>query len=233
MNDDIASLGQPHAILFDLDGTLIDSAPDLADAVNTLLQDRGHAPLDLPVVTAMIGNGIRKLVERAFAASGHPVSGSELDGAYDAMLEIYGARLTNRTVLLEGARTTMATLAGAGLKLGVVTNKPQRFTETILEHFRLSAFADVVIGGDAGFERKPAPDMVLAALSRLGVHPSAALMVGDSPADAKSSRAAGVPVVLLRGGYTTVPVEDLEADAIIDRLEELLPLAGARLPALG
>ncbi len=80
MNDAIARLGQPRAILFDLDGTLIDSAPDLADSVNTLLEQRGHAPLALPAVTAMIGNGIRKLVERAFAASGHPIAGGELDG---------------------------------------------------------------------------------------------------------------------------------------------------------
>ncbi len=104
---------------------------------------------------------------------------------------------------------------------------------TILDHFAVSAFTDVVIGGDAGFERKPAPDMVLAALARLGVHPSAALMVGDSPADAQSARAAGVPTVLLRGGYTTVPVEELGADAVIDRLEELLPWRGTGAPALG
>lgn len=233
MNQFIARLGRPRSILFDLDGTLIDSAPDLAYSVNRLLEERGHAPLELPVVTAMIGNGIRKLVERAFAASGNPISGGELDGAYDTMLEIYGEHLHDRTVLLDGARETMTALAAAGLSLGVVTNKPQRFTETILDHFRLSAFAEVVIGGDAGFERKPAPDMVLAALARLGVSPSAALMVGDSAADAQSSRAAGVPVILLRGGYTTVPVEELKADAVIERLDELLALVSARPPALG
>ena len=210
-----------RAVLFDLDGTLIDSAPDLAASLNRVLGNHGLGPLRLTAVIGMIGNGIRKLVERGFVACGRRLEDAALDAAYAEMIETYGAHLTDETILLPGARETIAALRDAGLPLGLVTNKPQRETEAIVAHFGLGAFFAAVVGGDAGIEKKPAPDMLLAALSHLGVSASEAVMVGDSMADVKSARAAGARAILVRGGYTTVPVEDLDADAVLDRLDEL------------
>src|SRR4051812_15070573 len=140
----------PRAVLFDLDGTLIDSAPDIAAAANELLGRHGLGPLTLDQVVSMIGNGTRKLTERAFAATSGPLSPDALDERYAEMLEIYGRHLTGVTTLLPGAAELVAELRRQGARLGIVTNKPQRFIETILEHFGLAGDFDVVIGSDAG-----------------------------------------------------------------------------------
>lgn len=211
----------PRAILFDLDGTLIDSAPDLHAATNILLARHALGPLTLPQVVSMIGNGVKKLVERAFAAVGRPLEADALETEHEAMIGIYGDHLTVLTTLMPGAREAIEELRGRGVLLGVVTNKPQMPTEAILDHFHLSRFLGAVIGGDAGVEKKPAPDMIFAALERLGVAPEDAVVVGDSPADVGSARAAGVPVIAVRDGYTNVPVDELDADAVIATLADL------------
>ena len=211
----------PRAVLFDLDGTLIDSAPDLHASINILLMRRGLGPLSLPDVVSMIGNGVKKLVERAFIAVGHPLDADQLDLEYEAMIGIYADHLTVLTVLTPGAREIVEDLHAQGVLMGVVTNKPQMPTEAILDHFGLSAHLGAVVGGDAGVEKKPAPDMIFAALERLGVRPEDAVLVGDSLADVGSARAAGIPVIALRGGYTTVPVDEIGADIVIGRLADL------------
>ena len=222
--------GWPQAILFDLDGTLIDSAPDIAAATNRLLAGHGHGPLTLAEVRAMIGNGIAKLVERAFAARGEALSGDALHGRAADMMAIYGDHLTVETVLMPGAAEMVAAYHKARVKTGVVTNKPEGFTRTILAHFGLSPFVDVVVGGDTGPARKPAPDMLHHALAELGVSAARALMVGDSPADVDAARAAFMASVAVRGGYTNVPADDLGANIVIDRLSDL-PQAIERLKA--
>lgn len=211
----------PRAVLFDLDGTLIDSAPDLHASVNILLARRGLGPLTLPQVTSMIGNGVRKLVERAFSAAGHPLDADALDLEHEAMIGIYGDNLTVLTRLMPGAREVMDWLAEEGVRMAVITNKPQMPAEAILDHFGLSPLLSCVIGGDSGVEKKPAPDMVFAALERLGVQLEDAVLVGDSPADVGCARAAGLPVIVVRGGYTTVPVGEMGADLVIDALSGL------------
>jgi phosphoglycolate phosphatase len=211
-----------RAALFDLDGTLIDSAPDLAASVNIVLGLHGFLPLPLPAVVAMIGNGIRKLVERAFAANGVTLAGAALDAAYGDMMEVYGGNLTASTVLMPGARETLAAFRDAGVKIAVVTNKPQALTEAILEHFGLAALVDTAVGGDAGFERKPAPDMLLAALERLDAPRTEAIMVGDSHADIVSAKAAGIFAICVRGGYTTTAADELGADRVVDALPNLI-----------
>lgn len=211
----------PRAILFDLDGTLIDSAPDLHASVNILLARHGLGPLSLPEVVGMIGNGVKKLVERAFVAVGEPLDPETLEREHQAMIGIYGDHLTVLTVLTPGVADLFDALRAQGVLMAVVTNKPQMPTEAILDHFGLSAALGAVIGGDSVVEKKPAPDMVLAALDRLGVRLEDAVLVGDSLADVGCARAAGVPVIALRGGYTTVPVDEIGADAVIDRLADL------------
>lgn len=211
----------PRAVLFDLDGTLIDSAPDIREAVNELLARRSLGPLGLDQVKSMIGNGTKKLVERVFAATSGPLSPAELDQEYAVMTGIYGKHLTGVTTLLPGAREMLDGLRRDGVALGLVTNKPQRFIETILDHFRLSAAFGAVIGGDAGVPVKPAPGMLVAAMEELGSTPEDTVMVGDSASDVGAARAAGIPAVIRRGGYTTTPADALGADIVIDGLSEL------------
>lgn len=223
--------GWPRAILFDLDGTLIDSAPDLRASVNILLAGLGRPQLTLPRVRSMIGAGIPKLVERALAATGEPAEGEEFGRLVMEMMEIYASHLTVFTTLMPGARDAIEAALESGALLGVVTNKPQRPTEAILDHFRLAGDMAVVIGGDAGPPKKPAPDILLAALDRLGIDPGQALMVGDSAADVAAARAAGISVSVVRNGYATMPADELGADLVIDdlrRLGEAVAILGGR-----
>jgi len=220
--------GWPQALLFDLDGTLVDSAPDLASAVNRLLTAEGLDPLSLDAVRGMVGNGVRKLVERAFAAHGRTLDAAGLDAMSARMTRVYGERLTDETVLMAGAAETVAAYARAGVRLAVVTNKPEALSRRILAHFGLDAAIPVVVGGDTCATRKPEPEMLHEACAALGVAASRALMVGDSAADVDAARAAGVACVALRGGYTRVPIDELGADIVIDGLAEL-PQAIERL----
>lgn len=217
----IAGRGLPKAILFDLDGTLIDSAPDITAACNELLAARKLPALAVPQVTLMIGNGVEKLVERAFTAAGAPLPGAALQQAYRDMAPIYLRHITEYTTLMPGVREALAVLHVRGVRLGVVTNKPQAATREILVHFGLIELFKAVVGGDAVVAKKPAPDALFLALEKLGAQPSEALMVGDSKADVGAARAAGVPVVLIRGGYSQIPVEELGADLVLDSLVDL------------
>lgn len=220
--------GSPTAILFDLDGTLIDSAPDIAAAVNELLAGRDLPPLSVDQVKGMIGGGVTKLVERAFSASGSPLSGAALEEANRDMAPIYRRHLTGLTRLMPGVREVLTHFHLNGTAMGVVTNKPQLATREILLHFHLTEYLGAIVGGDAVTKLKPAPDALLLALDQLEVEPYEALMVGDSVSDVGAARAAGMPVVLLRGGYTHVPVEELGADLVCDGLLDL-PAAMQRL----
>jgi phosphoglycolate phosphatase len=211
----------PKAILFDLDGTLIDSAPDITAAVNELLDGRGLPPLTLPQVKSMIGNGVEKLVERAFAASGRPLSKTGLEEANREMAPIYRRHTTRLTRLMPGAAEALAQLHVAGVLMGVATNKPQLATREILQHFRLAERLGAIVGGDAVTRKKPAPDALLLALEQLRTEPHEALMVGDSVTDVEAARAAGLPVAIIRGGYTQVPADELGADLVCDSLLDL------------
>ncbi|CDX13038.1 phosphoglycolate phosphatase [Mesorhizobium plurifarium] len=220
----------PRAILFDLDGTLIDSAPDIAAAVNELLAGRDLPPLGIDQVKTMIGGGVMKLVERAFAAFGSPLSGGALEDANRDMAPIYRRHLTGLTRLMPGVREALTHFHLNETAMGVVTNKPQLATREILLHFHLTEYLGAIVGGDAVTKLKPAPDALLLALDQLQVEPYEALMVGDSVSDVGAARAADMPVALLRGGYTQVPVEELGADLVCDSLLDL-PSAMQRLQA--
>jgi phosphoglycolate phosphatase len=207
--------------LFDLDGTLVDSAPDLADAIGELMRQYDLAPHSLAAVRGMVGHGIEKLVERAFRAHGVVLSAGQLAERYERMMDIYGRHLTARTTLLPGALEALEDAKARGLGTAVVTNKPEGFSRTILAELGLAGFVDVVVGGDSGFARKPAPDMLLAACRMLGLDPLAVEMVGDSAADVASACAARIRSVVVRGGYTDRPAEELGADHVIGSLAEL------------
>ncbi len=222
----------PKAVLFDLDGTLVDSAPDLRAALNELLSGSGLPPVPLDAVKTMIGHGVRTLVERGFAYSGRALSEAELDREHEAMLPIYGRHLTGLTILLPGAIEALTFLRAAGVKLAVVTNKPSQFTGAVLDHYGFTPLLDFWIGGDGGVPKKPAPDMLLHALRKLSAKPVESVMVGDGIADMISARAANVTSVLVeQGGYRTAAVNEMGADIVIPTLIELPEALGFTIAA--
>lgn len=210
-----------RAVLFDLDGTLVDSARDLHGAINVVLRRHGLAELSLTQVIGMVGDGVGKLTERAFEAQGAPLDAAALQQTTAEMVAVYSARLTELTTLLPGAVDAVAALAAKGVGLAVVTNKPHGAAVAILAHFGLAAPMDVIVGGDSGLPRKPAPDMLRFAIDALGVEASETVMVGDGAADINGARAAGVRAVAVRGGYAHSPVDSLGADLVIDSLADL------------
>ena len=195
--------------------------PDITLAVAELMATEGLEPFAEADVRAMVGHGLRVLVRRALAARGRVPSPAEFEIVVGRMLEIYPRHLTGRTTLLPGVVECLDTLAAADCAVALVTNKLQSAAATVLDHFGLSDRFSIILGDQEGLSDlapKPEPDMLLHAISFVGVGPADALMVGDSEADMASARAAGVFSVAVRGGYCSEPIEDLEPDVVIDSL---------------
>ncbi len=213
-------MGVTQVIIFDLDGTLVDSAGDIALAASRVLAVRGLPALSREMVIPLIGEGARRLMERALfeARDGaREPSPADVDEALAEFLATYAANLTQTTVAYAGVDETLAALTAQGYRHAVCTNKPEAHARTILHRLGLDGHFASVIGGDSvAGTRKPDPAMVQPILDFFGVAPSAAILVGDSPTDVRLARAAGMPVVVRRGGYSTVPAADLGADRLID-----------------
>jgi phosphoglycolate phosphatase len=211
------------AIIFDLDGTLVDSALDLQNAVNTLLDGEGLRTVALDEVKSMIGDGVTKLVERALARTGGDLS--RLPVLAHRFLTIYEADASRHTETYPGVLDTLEGLRRLGLRLALVTNKPQAATISILTSLRLNPFFDAIVGGDTLPERKPHPASILLALEQLGIQPEAALMVGDNYHDVQAARAAGLRAFVVTYGYSHKPHAELGADRLLESMSELLPIA--------
>jgi phosphoglycolate phosphatase len=204
-----------EGLVFDLDGTLVDSLPDLAEAINQLMAVHGlpaHTPL---AVAHMVGKGVRVLVAKAFLANGVTPTDPFLAAAIDRYLGFYEPRATRLTRLFPFVAETVRALAPR-YALAVCTNKPTAVSRAIVEAFGLGADIPVVVGGDSGVPPKPEPDMLWLTARRLSLPPERCLMIGDSGNDVVSARAAGLPVALVRYGYTDVPADQLGADFVVD-----------------
>jgi phosphoglycolate phosphatase len=186
-----------RTLVFDLDGTLVDSARDLAEAASELLDSYGGPPLDVATVVPMVGDGAPVLVQRALSHGGLD---PDTPGALDRFLAIYGRRLLEHTTPYEGMLEVLALLTRFG-RLAVLTNKPRRASEAILEQLGLRGFFAEVIGGDGPHPRKPDPSALRALLSATD---GLGMMIGDSPADAETARAAACPFVLAAYGFGVV-----------------------------
>ncbi len=210
------------AVVFDLDGTLIDSAPDLHTALNRLLAGQQRPALTIEQVKLMIGDGVVKLMERAFAATGKEIAATELAAMADAFLEDYEMNSAVLTRPFPGAVEALARLGGEGYRLGLCTNKPQAATMQTLASLGLADYFQAVIGGDQlPGVRKPDSCHLLATLERLGVAASGAIMVGDNANDVAAAHGAGMPVILVTFGYSRTPAAELGADAVIESFDEL------------
>jgi phosphoglycolate phosphatase len=216
------ALFRVDGVIFDLDGTLVDTARDIVGAVDALLAEYGRAPVGLAAGCAMIGDGARVLVDRAFAATGGPPDDRE--AALARWFEIYGADIARHSRPYPNVRETLAALRARGLKLAVCTNKAGGPARQLLEALDLAAQFDAIVGGDVP-HRKPDPRHLTLAAELLGLQPNACLMVGDSPNDAAAAKAAKMKLVVVDWGYTPVPPAALGGDATIGdfaRLEELI-----------
>ncbi len=217
-------ISQPliKAVLFDLDGTLIDSAPDLHVAANKLLKEENLHTISLEQIISMIGDGVPKIVERAFAATGYIMNEGELGGFVKRYLAFYEPHAANLTFPFPGGVECLKRLRLKGYELAICTNKPFNATQRILSGLGLTGLFSAVIGGDTlpGI-KKPDPRHLLAALEIMKISPKNAIMIGDHANDVKAGRAAGIPVIICRFGYTNGPAENLEGDLVIDHFDEL------------
>lgn len=217
-------MGHLKAVVFDLDGTLVDSAPDLGAASNQLLAQLGRTPLDLAQVRPMIGDGVRRLVERAIAATGGMPPGADLEELTERFLELYEPIVARITRPYPGVAETLPRIAQLGLTLAVCTNKPERLSRALLRALRLDNHFAAVVGGDSAPARKPDPRHLLFTLDRIGAAPAQTLFVGDNEHDVATARGARVPVVVVSYGYCRVPIADLAADAEIAEFPALLDI---------
>jgi len=220
------------AVLFDLDGTLIDSVGDIRAALNASFAERGLCQFDRGAVVAMIGSGARTLVARAFdqcapearnAAAAGLGQDALIDELYRDFIARYEADSTSRTTLFPGAGACLERLAGDGIRLGIVTNKPQGLTDAILDAMGLAHLFGAVVGASDQRALKPEPDMLLTALAMLDCSAEDAVFVGDSPADSGAAVSAGVPFVLITHGYGTPSGDAALAALTIRRFDELYP----------
>ncbi len=210
---------EANAIIFDLDGTLIDSRADLTTAVNLTRRGFGLEPLPLETVAKFVGEGLRNLISRAW-----PDAGDRLDAAVEQARRHYGQHLLDETVLYPGVETAVRGLHAAGWKLGVVTNKPQEFSDEILRGFGLHGCFSMVIGGGSGLPMKPDPAPLLAVLERCGVKASPdSWMAGDHFTDLEAGRRAGLSRCYCRFGFGDPRDEayDLAVDSLPEFVEHL------------
>ena len=210
-----------EALVFDLDGTLIDSAPDVCASVNRVFKAKGRRELSLDEAKDMIGWGGRVLMEKALAATGDPGSEDEIDDTLRAFLKSYADHPAELTTVFPGAVEALETFKAAGVKLGICTNKPTATTTPVLKALGLDGYFDVVSCGDAVPHKKPDGRHVLQVIEQLGATVDTAAMIGDSENDIHAANDAGVRSVCVTFGYAHVPLEDIGADALIDRFEDL------------
>jgi len=208
-------------IVFDLDGTLIDTAPDLIDTLNVVLARHDVAPVAFDQARTMIGAGVKPLLQRALASRGKQFPPDEIDRLFAEYLEIYSAHIADRSRPFPGLEPALDALTGQGCRLAVCTNKLEWLSVKLLAELKLASRFAAVCGQDTFTMRKPDPDMLRLTIVRAGGDTGHAVMVGDSMTDVATARAAGIPVVAVDFGYTETPPAELGADRLISHFDAL------------
>jgi phosphoglycolate phosphatase len=212
-------------IAFDLDGTLVESAPDLIGALNVVLAEHGLAPFPIVAARHLLGGGPRRMLERAFREAGASASEAELDALMARYVPLYLDHIADHSHVYEDVEMVLDGFRAAGARLLVCTNKRTDLSNALLDAVGLLDRFDAVVGPDRVSARKPDPAHLIEAIAIAGGWLDRALMVGDSAADVGAARRANVPVVAVSWGYTDIPPAELGADAVIDRFAELPAVA--------
>jgi phosphoglycolate phosphatase len=215
-------------IAFDLDGTLVDTAPDLVGTLNVILAEEGLRPLAMAHARDLIGHGARRLLERGFQAAGAPLPAERMPGLFDRFLARYLAHIADESRPFPGVVDALEALRADGARLAVCTNKPTGLSNALLDALDLGRLFEAVVGPDRAPAAKPDPRHLEAAVTAAGGTLGRAILVGDAATDAGAARAAGVPLILVSFGYTETPAAELKPDILIDHFDEL-PDACARL----
>ncbi|MFO1016148.1 MAG: phosphoglycolate phosphatase [Hyphomonadaceae bacterium] len=218
-------------IVFDLDGTLVDTAPDLVRALNQTMDLEGLPRIKLDTVRNLIGRGSRVMIERAAALSGVTFRDERLDALRDEFVTFYRADIARESRPYPGVVDALDELAALGAKFAVCTNKPTELSQLLLDALALSARFSAIVGADSVTERKPHPDHYLAAVSRAGGTVRRSFMVGDTSIDVAAARGAGAPVAVVSFGYCDDSAERLGADVVLHRYSELAPACRRLLAA--
>jgi phosphoglycolate phosphatase len=208
------------ALIFDLDDTLADTAPDLLGATNAVLAARGRAPLDLGHLRHMVGFGAQALIAQAMEASGAPVTEEEMPPLVEIFLAHYRAHIADGSRLFPQVAETLAALKAGGARLGVLTNKPQELTDLLLPRLALEGLFAAVYGAGRKAYTKPDPRIFHDVVKDVS-EGAPAVMIGDSITDLNTARAAGVPCILMSYGFTPVPASELGADLVLDEMAQL------------
>lgn len=210
-------------VMIDLDGTLINTAPDLADCVNIMLERMGRDPWPLDKVSGWIGNGVSRLVKRALTDSmdGEPDS-DDYEKAYALFLEAYGENVSAKSRPYEGVVAGLEKLKNMGFRLACVTNKAEAFTLPLLADLELDGYFELVVSGDSLPRKKPDPLPLTHACEYFGITPDQGILIGDSANDVKAAIAAGMPVICVNYGYNQgVDLTTLQTQGVIDSLDKL------------
>ena len=214
---------KPRMVLIDVDGTLVDSVPDLAYCVDEMMAVLGRPPYGEAAVRNWVGNGVERLVRRALIGQldGEPEE-ADFERAYPIFLDLYADNTSKRSVLYPGVREGIDYLRANGYPLGCVTNKVAQFTLPLLKDLGMFDAFSLVVSGDSLPEKKPHPMPLLHAAKHFGVEPRDALMIGDSVSDVKAARAAGFGIICMSYGYNHgQDIREANPDAVIDSMVEL------------
>jgi phosphoglycolate phosphatase len=208
-------------LVFDLDGTLVDTAPDLIHATNHALAGLGHAPVGAATVRPWISYGARRMIVEALSAVGDIRSDGEVDDALERFLDYYAANIAVDSRPFSGTVAALDRFAACGARLAVCTNKREALSRLLLDQLGMTTRFASLAGRDTFPVSKPHPDHLLGAIKLAGGDAGRAVMVGDSDVDIATAKAAGVPVVAVTFGYTHAPVGDFQPDAVIDHYDDL------------
>ena len=215
-------------IVFDLDGTLVDTAPDLINALNFILDREGLPPVPLHAARNMIGAGARRLLERGLELEGRSVESMDINRLTSDFIDHYAAHIADFSRPFEGLESALDDLQTRGYRFAVCTNKLEWLSKLLLDRLGLSARFSAICGADTFGVSKPDPAILRQTVARAGGQLSSAIMVGDAGPDIGVARRAGIPVIGVEFGYTEVPIADLKPDRVIGHMKEL-PAAVASL----
>ena len=208
-------------VIFDLDGTLIDTAPDLLLTLNTVLGDEGRDWIDAPHMRPLVGRGARILIDEGLRFTGDPGDEPTVDRLLDKFLDIYAKNIDHLSRPFDGVTQVLDWLAANDVKMGVCTNKREALSVDLLTKLNLIQYFPVVLGADSLAVRKPNPVHLTQTIARLSGSEASAVMVGDSITDVKTAKAAGIPVIVVDFGYTDVPPGNLGGDALVSHYREI------------